>query len=75
MNRRIPAESRRSPATMKDEDAPIIPVRAMAAIQRKQPMPIGRNRLVAVLRHEGPAGGYRTLSGRSKVEMNQRWRP
>jgi hypothetical protein len=46
MNRRIPAESRRSPATMKDEDAPIIPVRAMAAIQRKQPMPIGRNRLI-----------------------------
>ena len=43
MNCRIPAESRRSLATMKDEDAPIIPVRAMAAIQRKQPMPIGRN--------------------------------
>jgi hypothetical protein len=49
MNRRTPAERRRSPATLKDEDAPMIPVRAMAAIQLKQPMPIGRNRLERVI--------------------------
>jgi hypothetical protein len=64
MNRR-PAESRRSPAIMKDEDSPIIPVRVMAAIQRKQPMPIGRNRLEALVRHGGPVGGFLPLKGRS----------
>lgn len=37
----------------------------MAAIQRKQPMPIGRNRLEALVRHGGPVGGFLPLKGRS----------
>lgn len=55
---------------MKDEDAPIILVRTIAAIQRKQPMPIGRNWLKAGVRYHGPVGGFPGFSGHSDCEMD-----
>lgn len=66
------------------EIRPFLPLAAASAFFRFPPqavvlqigsrriLTIFRNRLVAVLQHEGPAVGCRALCGRSGGELNQR---